>query len=56
VDLIRFVAAFARRHWRAYAAAALMLVGIAIMTVMIPRRVGHIIDGLVAGDLVGTSL
>ena len=54
MDLIRFVAAFARRHWRAYAAAALMLVGIAVLTVMIPRQIGHIIDGLVAGDLVGS--
>jgi len=56
MELIRFVAAFARRHWRAYAAAALMLVGIAVMTVMIPRRVGHVIDGLVAGTRVGASL
>jgi ATP-binding cassette subfamily B protein/ATP-binding cassette subfamily C protein/ATP-binding cassette subfamily B multidrug efflux pump len=56
MDLLRFVAAFARRHWRAYTSAALMLVGIAVMTVMIPRRVGVIIDGLVAGDLTGSAL
>jgi ATP-binding cassette subfamily B multidrug efflux pump len=56
MDLLRFVAAFARRHWRAYVSAALMLVGIAVMTVMIPRRVGHVIDGLVAGQLAGSEL
>ena len=33
-----------------------MLLGIAVMTVWIPRRVGHIIDGLVAGDLAGAAL
>jgi len=56
MDLLRFVAAFVRRHWRAYVAAALMLVGIAAMTVMIPWRVGRIIDALVAGNLVGSAL
>jgi ATP-binding cassette subfamily B protein/ATP-binding cassette subfamily C protein/ATP-binding cassette subfamily B multidrug efflux pump len=56
MELLRFIAAFVRRHWRAYVSAALMLVGIAVMTVMIPRRVGHIIDGLVAGNLVGGAL
>jgi ATP-binding cassette subfamily B protein/ATP-binding cassette subfamily C protein/ATP-binding cassette subfamily B multidrug efflux pump len=56
MELLAFVAAFARRHWRAYLSAALMLVGIAVMTVVIPRRVGVIIDGLVAGDLAGTVL
>ena len=56
MELLQFIAAFVRRHWRAYVAAALMLVGIAVMTVMIPRRVGHIIDGLVAGNLVGGAL
>ena len=47
MTLLQLVAGFARRHWRAYASAALMLLGIAVMTVWIPRRVGHIIDGLV---------
>jgi ATP-binding cassette subfamily B protein/ATP-binding cassette subfamily C protein/ATP-binding cassette subfamily B multidrug efflux pump len=56
MELLQFIAAFARRHWRAYVAAALMLLGIAVMTVLIPRRVGHIIDGLVAGNLVGGAL
>jgi len=56
MHLLQFIAAFARRHWRAYVLAALMLLGIAVMTVMIPRRVGHIIDELVAGTLVGNAL
>ena len=56
MTLLQFIAAFVRRHWRAYVAAALMLVGIAVMTVMIPRRVGHIIDDLVAGTLVDAAL
>ncbi len=56
MSLAAFVLAFARRHWHAYASAALMLVGIAVMTVWIPRRVGHIIDGLVAGDLAGAAM
>jgi len=56
MQLLGFIAAFVRRHWRAYVAAALMLVGIAVMTVLIPRRVGHIIDGLVAGNLAGGAL
>jgi ATP-binding cassette subfamily B protein/ATP-binding cassette subfamily C protein/ATP-binding cassette subfamily B multidrug efflux pump len=56
VTLAALLAGFVRRHWTAYAAAALMLVGIAVMTVWIPRRVGHIIDGLVGGGLAGAML
>ncbi|MCC6870730.1 MAG: ATP-binding cassette domain-containing protein [Burkholderiales bacterium] len=33
-----------------------MLAGIAVLTVWVPRRVGHIIDALVAGTLVGAAL
>ncbi|MCS6945284.1 MAG: hypothetical protein RMK97_07725, partial [Sutterellaceae bacterium] len=46
VSLTRLLLAFARRHWRAYAASALMLVGVALLTVWIPRQVGHIVDAL----------
>ena len=56
MQLFAFLAGFVRRHWRAYFAAALMLLGIAVMTVLIPRTVGHVIDGLVAGTLVGGAL
>ena len=33
-----------------------MLMGIAVLTVFVPRRVGHIIDGLVAGTMAGAAL
>ena len=44
--LAQLVLGFVRRHARAYASAALMLLVIAIITVWIPRQVGHVIDGL----------
>ena len=56
MTLLQLVAGFARRHWRAYASAALMLLCIAVLTVLVPRRVGHIIDGLVAGTMAGGAL
>jgi len=56
VTLLSFVARFALRHWSAYASAGAMLVVIAVLTVFIPRRVGHIIDGLVGGRLAGAAL
>jgi ATP-binding cassette, subfamily B, multidrug efflux pump len=48
--------AFVREHWRAYAAAGLMLSCIAVLTVWIPRQVGHVVDALVAGSLRGNAL
>ncbi|MCS7102237.1 MAG: ABC transporter transmembrane domain-containing protein, partial [Burkholderiaceae bacterium] len=56
VSLTRLLLAFARRHWRAYTASALMLVGVALLTVWIPRQVGHIVDALVAGEVGGGAL
>ena len=56
MTLSHLMLGFARRHWRAYAAAGSMLVVIAILTVWIPRRIGHIVDGFVAGTLLGTAL
>ena len=56
MSLVSFIARFARRHWRAYVAAATMLVVIAVLTVWIPRRVGLVIDGLVSGQLAGLAL
>ena len=53
---IGIVAGFVRRHWRAYVAAALMLVGIAVLTVWVPRQVGRIVDALVAGNLTGGAM
>ncbi len=50
------LAAFVREHWRAYAAAGAMLSCIALLTVWIPRQVGHVVDALVAGRLQGPAL
>jgi ATP-binding cassette subfamily B protein/ATP-binding cassette subfamily C protein/ATP-binding cassette subfamily B multidrug efflux pump len=55
-SLARLLGAFVREHWRAYAGAGLMLSTIAVLTVSIPRVVGHIVDGLVSGELAGTAL
>jgi ATP-binding cassette subfamily B multidrug efflux pump len=54
--LARMLAAFVREHWRAYAAAGAMLSCIAMLTVWIPRQVGHVVDDLVAGGLHGDAL
>jgi ATP-binding cassette, subfamily B, multidrug efflux pump len=56
LTLNRLIGSFVRRHWRAYVASALMLVGVALLTVWIPRQVGAVIDGLVAGRLTGTGV
>lgn len=56
MTLQQMIAGFVRRHWAAYAASALMLLGIALLTVWIPRQVGHVVDGLVAGTLHGEAL
>jgi len=56
MTLTQMLAGFIRRHWPAYAASALMLSAIALMTVWIPRQVGHVVDGLVAGRLQGRGL
>jgi len=50
------LAVFVREHWRAYAAAGAMLSCIAVLTVWIPRQVGHVVDALVAGELRGAAL
>ncbi|MBB5017906.1 ATP-binding cassette subfamily B protein/ATP-binding cassette subfamily C protein/ATP-binding cassette subfamily B multidrug efflux pump [Chitinivorax tropicus] len=52
----RLLQQFIRQHWRAYLASALMLTGIATLTVWLPRQVGYVIDEMVAGRLVGTAL
>jgi ATP-binding cassette subfamily B protein/ATP-binding cassette subfamily C protein/ATP-binding cassette subfamily B multidrug efflux pump len=56
VTLLQLIGRFARRHWREYVGAATMLVLVAVLTVWVPRRVGHLIDGLVAGTLTGPLL
>jgi ATP-binding cassette, subfamily B, multidrug efflux pump len=56
VTLTQLIGGFVRRHWRAYLASALMLIVIAVLTVWIPRHVGNMVDGLVAGRLAGVTL
>lgn len=56
MPLYRLIGAFVRQHWRSYAAAAGMLSVVAILTVAVPRKVGHIIDGLVAHRLTSEAL
>ncbi|MEJ6000956.1 ABC transporter ATP-binding protein [Paucibacter soli] len=56
MTLIQMIAGFVARHRRAYAASALMLLSIALITVWIPRQVGQVVDGLVAQRLQGGGL
>lgn len=56
MTLPRLIAGFVRRHWRSYATAAVMLVAIAAFTVWVPRKVGSVVDAMVAGQLGGTAL
>jgi len=54
--LHRLIGDFVRRHWRAYIASALMLIGIAVLTVWVPRQVGRIVDALLAGQMTGAAM
>ncbi len=56
MTLFQLLTGFALRHWRAYAGAGIMLIAIAVLTVWVPRRVGVIIDGLIAGRLADGAL
>jgi ATP-binding cassette subfamily B protein/ATP-binding cassette subfamily C protein/ATP-binding cassette subfamily B multidrug efflux pump len=56
VTLYQLIGRFLRRRWSAYASSAAMLAGIACLIVWIPRQVGHVVDGLVAGRLSGEAL
>jgi ATP-binding cassette subfamily B multidrug efflux pump len=51
MSLSRLIGGFVRRHWRAYAGSALMLIGVAACTVWIPRQIGAMIDGMAAHRL-----
>jgi ATP-binding cassette subfamily B protein/ATP-binding cassette subfamily C protein/ATP-binding cassette subfamily B multidrug efflux pump len=45
------VGSFVLRHWKAYASSAVMLIGVAVCSVWVPRKVGAMIDGLAAHRL-----
>jgi ATP-binding cassette subfamily B multidrug efflux pump len=51
MSLASLVGSFVRRHWKAYASSGVMLVGVAVCTVWVPRTVGALIDGLAAHRL-----
>ena len=51
MGLARLIGGFVRRHWRSYVSSAFMLAGVAVCTVLIPRKVGALIDGLAAHRL-----
>ncbi|MEZ5661175.1 MAG: ABC transporter transmembrane domain-containing protein [Burkholderiaceae bacterium] len=54
-SLLRLVARFARLHLFAYTASALLLAGVAMFQVLVPRTVGQTVDGFLAGRLVGAA-
>ena len=56
MSLSRLIGGFVLRHWRAYAASGVMLVGIAVLIVWLPRQVGRMVDALVARQLHGDAL
>ena len=56
MSLYRLIGQFLRRHSAAYASSGAMLAGIAVLIVLIPRQIGHVVDGLVANRLHGGDL
>jgi ATP-binding cassette, subfamily B, multidrug efflux pump len=56
MTLTRLLGNFVLRHWRSYAAAGAMLAAVAVLTVLIPRKVGAVVDALVAQRLTGEAL
>lgn len=51
MTLAQLLKQFISRHWQQYVAAAAMLFSVAVLTVLIPRRVGSVIDGMVRHQL-----
>jgi ATP-binding cassette subfamily B multidrug efflux pump len=51
MSLSRLVGHFVRRHWPSYVASGAMLFGVAAFTVLIPRKIGAMIDALAAHSL-----
>jgi ATP-binding cassette subfamily B multidrug efflux pump len=56
MSLYRLIGRFVLRHRAAYASSAVMLVGIAVLIVWIPRQIGQVVDGLVSGQLADGAL
>jgi ATP-binding cassette subfamily B protein/ATP-binding cassette subfamily C protein/ATP-binding cassette subfamily B multidrug efflux pump len=56
MGLARLIGGFVRRYWRSYASSAVMLFGVALCSVLVPRKVGATIDALAAHRLQGHDL
>ncbi|MFP5391098.1 MAG: ABC transporter ATP-binding protein [Gammaproteobacteria bacterium] len=56
MSLFRLVADFVRRHWGAYVSSAFMLIGVAVFTVLIPHKIGALIDAMAAQQLSSAAL
>ncbi|MFN8796227.1 MAG: ABC transporter ATP-binding protein [Betaproteobacteria bacterium] len=56
MSLPRLIGGFVVRHRRAYVESALMLLGIAVLIVWLPRQVGQMVDALLARQLHGAML
>jgi ATP-binding cassette subfamily B protein/ATP-binding cassette subfamily C protein/ATP-binding cassette subfamily B multidrug efflux pump len=56
VTFSQLILNFVSRHKRHYLAAAAMLMSVGMLTVWIPRRVGHVVDDMVAGRLTETFI
>ncbi len=51
MSLTGLIGLYIRQNWRPYLLSALLLASVSALTVFIPRQVGHIVDGMVAGTL-----
>jgi ATP-binding cassette subfamily B protein/ATP-binding cassette subfamily C protein/ATP-binding cassette subfamily B multidrug efflux pump len=51
MTLTGLIGQYVRQNWRPYLLSALMLAAVSALTVYIPRQVGRVVDGLVAGTL-----
>jgi ATP-binding cassette subfamily B protein/ATP-binding cassette subfamily C protein/ATP-binding cassette subfamily B multidrug efflux pump len=56
MTLNRLILTFVMRHWRAYAASAVMLAAIATLITWVPRKIGQVVDALVGKRLDGAGL
>ena len=56
MTLTGLIGQYIRQNWRPYLLSAGMLASVSALTVFIPRKVGHVVDALVAGTLSGDAL
>jgi ATP-binding cassette subfamily B protein/ATP-binding cassette subfamily C protein/ATP-binding cassette subfamily B multidrug efflux pump len=56
MTLTGLIGLYVRQNWRPYLLSALMLAAVSGLTVFIPRQVGQVVDGLMAGPVSGEVL